>query len=68
MDKETFDKIIESQKELKDLPNNELVKQMDILSVEFEKVKEFVINNTIYLDKIEELYNNVLKVYNQRNG
>lgn len=68
MNKEEFEKIIEEQKSLKDLPNNQLVKQMDLLTEEHEKVRQILINNTIYLDKLEELYNNILKVYQQRNG
>lgn len=68
MSKEEFEKIIEEQKNLKDLPNNQLVKQMDLLTEEHEKVRQILINNTIYLDKLEELYNNILKVYQQRNG
>lgn len=68
MDKEIFDSIIENQKILKDLPNVQLVEQMDLLSKEHEEIKQIIINNTIYLDKIEELYNNILKVYQQRNG
>ena len=68
MEKEKFDNIIEKQKILKDLPNVQLIEQMDTLSKEYEEVKQVIINNTIYLDKLEELYNNILKVYQQRNG
>jgi len=63
-----LEEIIESQKSLKDLPNSSLVSQMDILSEEHEKVKQSIIQNTYYLDKLEELYNNIFRTYQQRNN
>ena len=36
MTKEELNKIIEDQKDLKNLPNNNLITMMDILSLEFE--------------------------------
>jgi len=68
MTKEELEKIISDQKQLIDLPNTDLVKQMDELTKEHEVVKEILIKNTIYLDKLEEMYNNILKVYQQRNN
>lgn len=68
MTKEELEKIILDQKQLIDLPNTDLVKQMDELTKEHEVVKEILIKNTIYLDKLEEMYNNILKVYQQRNN
>lgn len=68
MKKEEIDIIIESQKKLTELPNNDLVKQMDLLTEEHEKVRDIIISHTVYLDKLEELYNNIMKVYQQRNG
>jgi len=68
MTKEELEKIIADQKQLIDLPNTELVKQMDELTKEHEIVKEMLIRNTHYLDKLEEMYNNILKVYQQRNN
>ena len=41
---------------------------MDLLSSDFEATKENIINSTRYLDKVEELYNNTLKVYQERNN
>jgi hypothetical protein len=41
---------------------------MDLLSSDFEGTKENIINSTRYLDKLEELYNNTLKVYQERNN
>jgi hypothetical protein len=66
MNKEEFSKIIEEQKDLKNLPNNNLIMMMDILSLEFEEVKKNIISMTYHLDKIEELYNNSLKEYQNR--
>ena len=68
MDNTQVNKILESQKILNDLPNSELVNQMDILSQEHERIRDSIIQQTVYLDKLEELYNNIMKVYQQRNG
>ena len=66
MKKEEFDNIIKEQLNLKDLPNNKLIEMMDLLTKDFELTKETIINSTRYLDKVEELYNNALKVYQDR--
>ena len=66
MKKEEFDNIIKEQLNLKDLPNNKLIEMMDLLTTDFELTKETIINSTRYLDKVEELYNNTLKVYQDR--
>jgi hypothetical protein len=68
MKNEEFQNIIAEQKNLKDLPNTKLVEFMDLLSSDFETTKQSIINSTIYLDKIEELYNNVLNTYQERNN
>jgi hypothetical protein len=68
MKNEEFQNIIAEQKNLKDLPNTKLVEFMDLLSSDFESTKQSIINSTIYLDKIEELYNNVLNTYQERNN
>jgi hypothetical protein len=67
MKQEEFNKIIEEQKNLKNLPNNNLIIMMDLLSLEFEEVKKNIISMTYHLDKIEELYDNSLKEYQRRN-
>jgi len=67
MEKEKFENIIKEQSNLKNLPNQKLVEFMDLLSSDFELTKESIINSTRYLDKLEELYNNTLKVYQERN-
>jgi phage terminase Nu1 subunit (DNA packaging protein) len=68
MIKEEFENIINEQGNLKNLPNTTLVKYMDLLSSDFDVTRENIIKETIYLDKLEELYNNILKVYQDRNG
>ena len=68
MTNEEFQNIINEQKNLKELPNAKLVEFMDILSLDFETTKQSIINSTIYLDKVEELYNNVLTTYQERNN
>lgn len=66
MTKQELENIIIQQQNLKNLPNTKLVEFMDKLSVEFEITKQNIINTTIYLDKLEELYNNTLKEYQTR--
>lgn len=66
--KEEFENIINEQPNLKNLPNTTLASYMDLLSNDFETTKDNIIKQTIYLDKLEELYNNILKVYQDRNG
>jgi hypothetical protein len=66
MKKEEFENIIKEQSNLKNLPNQKLVAFMDLLSSDFEDTKQSIINSTLYLDKVEELYNNTLKVYQER--
>lgn len=67
MDKKILDRITDDQKSLKDLPNQTLISNMDLLTQEFEMVKENLINQTKYLDYIEILYNNILKEFQSRN-
>lgn len=66
MTKEEFENILNLQNNLKELPNTKLIEVMDKLTVTFDLTKENVINLTIYLDKLEELYNNTLKEYQSR--
>jgi len=66
MTKEEFENILNLQNNLKELPNTKLVEVMDKLTVTFDLTKENVISLTIYLDKLEELYNNTLKEYQSR--
>ncbi len=66
MKKEEFENIINEQPNLKNLPNDKLIEMMDLLTKDFESTKETIINSTRYLDKLEELYNNTLKIYQDR--
>tara|TARA_R110000868_G_scaffold394591_1_gene665947 strand:- start:1286 stop:1522 length:237 start_codon:yes stop_codon:yes gene_type:complete len=66
MTQEQLIKIIEEQKDLKNLPNSNLIQMMDLLSLEFEDVKKNLISMTFHLDKVEELYNNSLKEFQNR--
>ena len=68
MKSEHFEQILNEQSNLKNLPNSTLSDFMDLLSEDFEITKQNIINQTLYLDKLEELYNNILKVYQDRNG
>lgn len=68
MKNEQFEEIVNEITNLKDLPNNKLVEFMDLLSSDFETTKESIIKSTLYLDKIEELYNRILKTYQERNN
>jgi len=68
MTKEEFENIINEQSNLKNLPSAALSNFMDLLSADFEITKDNIIKQTIYLDKLEELYNNILKIYQERNG
>jgi len=68
MKDEKFKEILDSQLTLKDLPNTKLVEYLDLLSYDFDTTKESIIKSTLYLDSVEELYNRILKVYQDRNG
>jgi hypothetical protein len=64
--KEELENIIAQQSDLKNIPNSELIKSMDLLTTDFESTKQNIINLTYYLDNIEELYNLILKEYQSR--
>ena len=66
MNKEEFENIIKLQGELKDQPNSKLIEVMDKLTTEFDLTKDTIIKSTLYLDKVEELYNNILNEYQSR--
>ncbi len=68
MNDEKFKEILDSQLTLNDLPNTKLVEYLDLLSYDFDSTKESIIKSTLYLDSVEELYNRILKVYQDRNG
>ena len=66
MKKEEFENIVNLQNNLKEQPNSKLIDAMDTLTTEFDLAKENIINLTMYLDKLEELYNNTLKEFQSR--
>lgn len=66
MKKEEFEDIVKLQSELKDQSNTKLIEIMDKLTTDFDLTKENIINLTLYLDKVEELYNNTLKEFESR--
>jgi hypothetical protein len=66
MKKEEFENIVNLQNNLKEQPNSKLIEAMDILTTEFDLTKENIINLTMYLDKLEELYNNTLNEFQSR--
>jgi hypothetical protein len=67
MNKEEFENIIKELGDLKNLPNAKLIEIMDKLSTDFDLTRTNIINLTMYLDRVEELYNKTLKEYEQRN-
>jgi ribosomal protein S17E len=68
MTKDEFNLIVESCKNLDRLQNTILESNMDLLTDEFEKTKNLIINLTHHLDKTEEVYNIFLKEHKKRNG
>jgi hypothetical protein len=66
MKNEEFEKIVKDLVDLKNLPNNVLIENMDLLTTDFELTKNNIINLTLYLDKVEEMYNKMLGEYQNR--
>ena len=66
MTKIEFENIISQINNLSNSPNSVIMNNLDLLSNEFEKTKNEIIQLTYHLDKIEELYNKTLKEYESR--
>lgn len=66
MTNKEFDNITKELVDLKNLPNTKLIEIMDKLSSDFDLTKNNIIGLTLYLDKVEELYNKSLKEYQSR--
>ena len=66
MNKEEFETILKEITDLKNLPNSKLIEIMDKVTTEFDTTKANIINMTVYLDKLEELYNKTLSEYESR--
>jgi flagellar motor switch protein FliG len=68
MTQEEFKIIWEVVKDLKNIPNAKLEETMDKISNEFDQTKNTILGLSFYLDKLEEMYNTLLKEYTDRNG
>jgi len=68
MTQEEFKIMVESAKDVDKLNNKSLESNMDKLAVEFEETKQNIINMTYYLDRVEQLYETMLKEHTKRNG
>jgi predicted ATP-grasp superfamily ATP-dependent carboligase len=66
MVKEEFENIVKELGDLKNLPNTKLIEIMDKLTTDFDLTKNNIIGITLYLDKVEELYNKSLEEYQSR--
>jgi predicted metal-dependent TIM-barrel fold hydrolase len=66
MTKEEFENIVSIQNDLKNQPNSKLIEHMDKLTTDFELTKDKIIQLTVYLDTVEELYNKMLTEYQNR--
>ena len=66
MEKEEYNKIKEIIDDFKNHSNNDLKLAMDVLSEEFEKTKQLMIDFSFYLDNLEETHDKILKEYKQR--
>lgn len=66
MTKLELQNIISQINNLNNFPNTVILNNLDLLSSEFEKTKNEIIQLTYHLDKIEELYNKTLKEYESR--
>ena len=56
-----LENILTEVKNLKNLPNETLMGHLDFLSKEFDITKNNIIQLTYHLDKVEELYNTIVK-------
>lgn len=68
MTQEEFKVMVETAKDVSKLNNKSLESSMDKLSAEFEETKQNIINMTYYLDRVEQLYETMLKEHTKRNG
>jgi hypothetical protein len=66
MNKEEFEDIVKELGDLKNTPNTKLIEIMDKLTTDFETTKNNIIGLTLYLDKVEEMYNKTLNEYQSR--
>ena len=62
----SIDEFSQIVSDIKNRGNSDLEKAMDFLNDDFEETKEMILNLTKHLDKIEELYNKILKEHESR--
>jgi hypothetical protein len=62
----TQEKIYEVVKNVQDKPNKDLMMCLNLLSEEFEKTKELIIDLTKHMENIEDMYNIVNKELGKR--
>lgn len=65
---EDKEKVVKIIKDYKSSPNKDLSFVMDFIREDFDRTKENIIKLTEHLDKIEMIYNQLLKEYQNRNG
>jgi predicted nucleic acid-binding Zn-ribbon protein len=66
--KQEIKNIISEVSNVKNLPNQRIIDNLEKLSTEFEEIKKNLIDLTYQLDAVEENYNKYLKEYNLRNN
>jgi hypothetical protein len=64
----SIEEVNEIISDIKNRSNNDLTNVMDFLTEDFDETKQMVIDLTIHLDNIENLYNVILKEYKSRNN
>jgi hypothetical protein len=64
----SIEEVNEIISDIKNRNNNDLTNVMDFLTEDFDETKQMVIDLTIHLDNIENLYNVILKEYKSRNN
>lgn len=66
MKKNEFEEIKNKIKIANDLSNNDLVSILEKTSLEFDITKNSILSLSMYLDELENIYNYVLKEYENR--
>lgn len=66
MTKIEFEDINEKTNKLNELNNDALVSILEKTSIEFDVTKNSILSLSVYLDKVEEIYNKTLKEYEKR--
>jgi DNA anti-recombination protein RmuC len=64
--KQEIKNIISELSNMKNLPNQRIIDNLEKLADEFEEIKKNLIDLTYQLDTVEESYNKFLKEYNSR--